>query len=335
MPSSWKIHEGDSLEILRELPEQSVDSIVTDPPYGLGFMGKAWDSLPPGEEIGKRLLRVAKPGAHIVAFGGTRTYHRLACALEDAGWEIRDCLMWLYGSGFPKSHNLDGDWDGWGTALKPACEPIVLARKPLLGTVAGNVAEHGTGALNVDGCRVGDERIEQHGRTGDAFGFTSQEAPGRNWTGRWPANVIHDGSPEATRGMASAERYFYCAKASSAERNAGLEGMDRRQRDFSRHAGQAAMGPDGAGNPYNRGAAEVLNSHPTVKPLALMQWLCRLITPPGGTILDPFLGSGTTLAAALREDFRCVGIEREAEYAALARRRVEEDAPLFNRGGHA
>jgi site-specific DNA-methyltransferase (adenine-specific) len=324
-----------------------VDSIVTDPPYGLGFMGKAWDALPPGEDIGRELLRVAKPGAHLVAFGGTRTYHRLACALEDAGWEIRDQLAWVYGSGFPKSLDVSkaidkaaghwrgrcgpvtiesqtskgteyerGDkgepvtadaktWQGWGTALKPAWEPIVLARKPFPGTVADNVLESGTGALNVDGCRIGTQS-------------------------RWPANLTHDGSPEAIAGMGDAARYFYSAKASPGERNAGLEGMPSRPGTYVTgrvpgSAGQKASAYAGMTETARQ------NIHPTVKPLALMRWLCRLITPPGGTVLDPFLGSGSTMAAALSEGFECIGIERDPEYCALARRRVEEDAPLFNR----
>ena len=150
----WHVIHADCLDAMRAMPADSVDSIVSDPPYGLAFMGKEWDHGVPGVPFWAEALRVAKPGAHLVAFGGTRTYHRLACAIEDAGWEIRDCLSWLYGSGFPKSHNLDGDWQGWGTALKPAWEPIILARKPLVGTVAANVAAHGTGALNVDGCRI-------------------------------------------------------------------------------------------------------------------------------------------------------------------------------------
>lgn len=356
MRDPWVIHTGDSLEVLREMQPESIDSIVTDPPYGLGFMGKAWDALPPGEAIAKLMLEVAKPGAHLVAFGGTRTYHRLVVALEDVGWEIRDQLAWVYGSGFPKSLDVskaidkaagaerevvgsrnagraaqgsafDDDayvwpgrvditapatdaareWEGWGTALKPAWEPIVLARKPLGQTVAANVLEHGTGALNVDATRIEGKR--------------------------WPANLLHDGSPEVLamfpqgrsaglypsqsvgtgRGTTylptkaqgqlyddsgSAARFFYTTKASSAERDAGLD--------------------DG-------------NHHPTVKPVALMRWLCRLITPPGGLILDPFLGSGSTMVAALQEGFRCVGIERDEQYADIARRRVEEDAPLFNR----
>ena len=423
---SGEIREGDCREVMASMAASSVDAIVTDPPYGLSFMGKGWDHGVPGVEFWTEALRVAKPGAHLLAFGGTRTYHRLACAIEDAGWEIRDCVMWVYGGGFPKSldvskaidrmdareeqsarryrftawvrstgvtakqisdatgtnmgghyttaasqpaimtrehleacrhllgevpewvereadirsvesknfaerevvgqktagianpkdrdrHTIGGSaavvvditapatgaarkWAGWGTALKPAWEPVIVARKPLAGTVAANVLEHGTGAINVDGCRVGGE------------------------DGRWPANLIHDGSEEVLSGFpftktgvcladgasgydgglrrrdnrkaanggdsGSAARFFYCAKASKADRDEG-------------------------------------NNHPTVKPTDLMAYLCRLVTPPGGTVLDPFCGSGSTGKAAVREGFGFIGIEREAEYAEIARCRIQ------------
>lgn len=364
----------------------SVDAIVTDPPYGLAFMGKEWDHGIPGVLFWSEALRVAKPGAHLAAFGGTRTYHRLACAIEDAGFEIRDCLCWLYGSGFPKSLDVSkaidkaagaerpvvgvesrsdkrggnfhgaseqrppiewkrtsaasaasAAWSGWGTALKPAWEPIILARKPLVGTVAANVLEHGTGALNVDGCRIEARTIEggtlaqnTHLRSrvnksgGNVFSMGSE--PYRsNTAGRWPANVALDEEAAAMldaqsgdrqsgdygrlgyRGFGvgpmpaiqgdngGASRFFYTAKASSGERH---------------YAGR--------------------NAHPTVKPVDLMRWLCRLVTPPGGLILDPFCGSGSTGVAALAEGFTFIGCELNADYVAMARRRIA--GPLFAEG---
>jgi len=421
---------GDCLERMRELPDGSVDSCVTDPPYHLtsivkrfgspdaapakvgrtgayarasaGFMGQQWDGgdVAFRPETWAEVLRVLKPGGHIVAFGGTRTYHRMACAIEDAGFEIRDQLAWCYGSGFPKSldvskaidkaagaerevlragkpvkrmipgadQNKAGwvkdngrefvptetapateaarQWQGWGTALKPAWEPICLARKPLVGTVAANVQAFGTGALNIDGCR-----IEAEGETIDrgeldasytpsAEGYTppnrsmmthkpaERSGPANN-LGRWPANIIHDGSEEVLAGFpreagafapvrgtepsnavtnvhgerervatrfhgdsGSAARFFYCAKATSEERGEG-------------------------------------NKHPTVKPVALMRWLCRLITPKGGTVLDPFCGSGSTLIAADAEQLHAIGCELSPEYAATAERRVRAAAGMF------
>jgi site-specific DNA-methyltransferase (adenine-specific) len=289
---------GDCLDRLRELPDCSVDACVTDPPYGLSFMGKAWDYDVPGAEVWREVLRVLKPGGHLLAFAGTRTQHRMAVQIEDAGFEIRDMIAWVYGSGFPKSRNLDGDWQGWGTALKPALEPITVARKPLKGTVAANVLEHGTGALNVDGCRVGTtvetwpksrsyhsargpKPRAAHG-TGDGETISTGDAP----AGRWPANLIHDGSSEPCALLGDAARFFYCAKASKADRGEG-------------------------------------NGHPTVKPTELMRYLCRLVTPPGGVVLDPFMGSGSTGKAAALEGFRFIGIEREAEYLEIARQRVQ------------
>jgi DNA modification methylase len=478
---SWNIYHGDCREVMQTLHPESVDSIVSDPPYGLSFMGKGWDHGVPGEEFWTEALRVAKPGAHLLAFGGTRTYHRLACAIEDAGWEIRDCVMWVYGSGFPKSHDVskaidkrgggssltteigaaikaarisrgvsvteadrlycggstlwtwyegrpagqqlptpvvmaaivrdwpelavyaeaiaeadrekigerdgsllavapgqDNDrsssvlditapatdaarrWSGWGTALKPAWEPIIVARKPLCGTVAENVLKHGTGGINVDGCRVGTEatltvrngNIGANGRYGkDDRVFTRENPPGR-----WPANVIHDGSDEVvglfpgnvkggtwnrttgarhfnndgepteyqTSGSdastGSAARFFYCPKASKADRDEGCEGLEERENASGNYGtkGVNLTRKDGGEN-------RVLprrNNHPTVKPTALMRYLCRLVTPPGGVVLDPFTGSGSTGKAAILEGFRFIGIEREAEYVEIAKARI-------------
>ena len=340
------IHHGDCLEVLRTLPDNSVDAVVTDPPYGLSFMGKRWDYDVPSVEVWAECLRVLKPGGHLLAFAGTRTQHRMAVRVEDAGFEIRDMIAWVYGSGFPKSHNLKDDWQGWGTALKPALEPITVARKPLIGTVAENVLTHGTGALNVDGCRVA---CDWQAERGDAWLRSGKQVTQDSWQGpntkqagstcadrvspqgRWPANLIHDGSDEvvglfpktapskaAARGGSNpnpmdwgngrsdgqivkghndnggnAARFFYCAKASKADREAN-------------------------------------KNHPTVKPTALMQYLCRLVTPPGGTVLDPFMGSGSTGKAAMLEGFQFIGIEREAEYVAIARERIESRKDLFS-----
>lgn len=299
-----------------------MDSIITDPPYEMGFMGKLWDStgIANDIEMWKLCVAILKPGGHLLSFGGARTYHRMACAIEDAGFQIRDQIMWVYGSGFPKNLNLG---DGFGTALKPAHEPIVLARKPLSEkNIASNVLKHGVGGLNIDGCRVGNEE-----RINPAFGVDGwrklesrqdrQQSIASNVHGRFPANLIHDGSKEVEAEFAkagnrggkwgrqgdlqptsmfyghhadnilqdsekfigdtgSASRFFYCAKASKKER-------------------------DGS-------------KHPTVKPLALMRYLCRLITPPAGTILDQFAGTGTTGQAAKEEGFKFILIEKEKEY---------------------
>jgi site-specific DNA-methyltransferase (adenine-specific) len=342
----------------------------------LSFMGKDWDHGVPGEAFWREALRVAKPGAYLVAFGGTRTYHRLTCAIEDAGWEIRDCLSWLYGSGFPKSKNvslaidkgeghpnrgraiptasrfqnasdteltsnpvaayeaktdLARKWQGWGTALKPAWEPIILARKPLMGTVASNVAQYGTGGINVDGCRIGTDIITTQG--GDKFPKIYGKyatCPESTHSGRWPANVCLD---EDAAGMFPESRFFYTSKASRREREAGLEGMPEREYPV---AVIQTQGVGLAGESLNgKQVARSRNHHPTVKPIALMRWLCRLVTPKGGLILDPFTGSGTTGCAAVLEGFRFVGVEREPEYAAIAEKRIAHwaaqtpDADLF------
>jgi DNA modification methylase len=279
---------------MRDYPADHFDSIVSDPPYGLSFMGKGWDESVPGEEFWREALRVAKPGANMLAFGGTRTFHRLTVAIEDAGWEIRDVVCWLYGSGFPKSHN--GPWGG--TALKPAWEPIIMARKPLSGTVVDNVLRYGTGALNIDGCRIAYDGTPSHAyfnyeptrsNNPSSYGGNSKLIP-PHALGRWPANVMHDGSAEVLAGFPGEEaRFFYCAKASRTDREEG-------------------------------------NTHPTVKPTDLMRYLCRLVTPPGGVVLDPFMGSGSTGKAALIEGLRFVGIDLDPAHVAIAEARCQEAA---------
>jgi site-specific DNA-methyltransferase (adenine-specific) len=429
---NYTLHHGNCLEVLRTLADNSIDSIVTDPPYGLRFMGKRWDYDVPGVEVWRECLRVLKPGGHLLSFGGSRTYHRMAVAIEDASFEIRDQIMWVYGSGFPKSLDVGkaidaaagaeredavkgghmgisingGDgrneraaelhkynqinkgallrgtpvtpaaerWDGWGTALKPAHEPICMARKPLAGTVAANVLEWGTGAINVDGCRVDLHTGDQKGQFGphkpeylgdrktiNCYGNGQTRTEANQAVGRWPANFIHDGSEEVTAlfpknadgrnpnghrinstadGMperkntysnawnridgkpgyadtGSAARFFYCAKASPGERDAGLEALPKVGNNrYGEYAGTDTHAPKNGSHNFSR------NHHPTVKPIALMRYLVRLITPPGGVVLDPFCGSGSTGCGAALEGRRFVGIEREAEYVEIARRRI-------------
>lgn len=432
-----RILTGDCRDVLKTLPDASVDSVLTDPPYELGFMSKKWDSAGVAHDpaVWRECLRVLKPGGHLLAFSGTRTQHRMVCAIEDVGFEIRDQIGWAFGSGFPKSldvskaidkaagaertkasgikpgheefvnrtdphaagGNADGwdrpwkfdadavakshmtfepateaakQWEGWGTALKPAWEPICVARKPLIGTVAVNVLAHGTGALNIDGCRieVTDQSYKRNAsgdrghagtRTPEQDGVTDISAGGGSASalGRWPANLLHDGSPEVVAlfpseaGAASrvtgdepsmaveadggfvygarsrvigafhgdggsAARFFWCPKTSASDRHDGLQ-----------HPGQQFT------NGATLRAAENLerkgNHHPTVKPTELMRYLCRLVTPPGGTVLDPFMGSGSTLKAAELEGFSAIGIELDPAYVEIARRRIASDAPLF------
>jgi len=489
---TYTLHHGDCLDVLKTLPDCSVDSVVTDPPYGLSFMGKRWDYDVPAIEIWAECLRVLKPGGHLLAFAGTRTQHRMAVRIEDAGFEIRDMIAWVYGSGFPKSldvskaidkqrtediepvraicrviraamdakglksrylvEHFDGchprlidrwaardtdsqpalptweqweklrevlgiegahdaevwrlngrkgqpgdnwqnaevvgthegatpgfgdhrfavrdntireasdaarQWHGWGTALKPALEPITVARKPLIGTVAENVLAHGTGGINVDGCRVEAEKLTGWGGGGSAMydgGLSREGGKARlQDAGRWPANLIHDGSeevvglfpvtgaskatprnngefksvakgrdlPHLTYGHddngGSAARFFYCAKASKRDRDEGLESDVA----FSRQ-GNRPGSPDETGKfPDHDHRERTGNFHPTVKPTDLMRYLCRLVTPPGGIVLDPFTGSGSTGKAAILEGFQFIGIEREAEYIEIARARIE------------
>lgn len=362
--NSYQILIGDCLELLRRMPDCSVDSVVTDPPYGLSFMGKKWDYDVPATEVWAECLRVLKPGGHLLAFAGTRTQHRMAVRIEDAGFEIRDMIAWVYGSGFPKSHNLGGSHEGWGTALKPALEPITVARKPFSSTVAANVIAHGTGALNIDRCRVttGDDtaRISNGAIKGGNFaagGSAPGPIAGGHSDGRWPANLIHDGSAEVVAlfpaqagasapvlgteptangfsgavkysGMiervagafhgdsGSAARFFYCAKTSRKDRNEGLTSSEA-----PAVAKDATMRDCETAEWSTRNG----NSHPTVKPTDLMAYLLRLVTPAGGVALDPFMGSGSTGKAAMREGFQFIGCEIDEQYAAIARARIDHE----------
>jgi hypothetical protein len=292
-----RLEHGDCKAVLATLADNSVDSIVTDPPYELGFMGKKWDGSGIAYDVGMwaQCLRVLKPGGHLLSFGATRTYHRMACAVEDAGFEIRDSIMWIYGSGFPKGSGV----------LKPAHEPIVVARKPIAGTVAANVLAHGTGSINIETCRIaGEEGFDsrRNARGGDngllgegTFKIRERRAEDQApREGRWPANIVMDEAAGAeldqqewaTVGQPS--RFFYCPKAGAKERPKLADGT----------------------------------AHPTVKPLALMQWLVRLVTPSGGVVLDPFAGSGATLEAARLEGFDAIGIEMEAKHCELIRARL-------------
>lgn len=402
-----RILQGDCREVLKTLPANSIDSIVTDPPYhlttakkggcgqasvnletpfgrariGTGFMGMKWDGgdVAFQPETWVEAMRVLKPGGFLVAYGGTRTYHRLVCAIEDAGFEVRDMLPWLYGSGFPKSTDkakIPDEWQGWNTALKPAIEPAVLARKPMEGTLAENLTKWGTGALWIDGCRIplDGEVIDVSGCGAVPMRHTPEVARvGRGVPlrpadlGRWPANVMHDGSeevldafPDAPGQMAdasasasasarktqnvygamrrgrgdeasatsenhgavgfkmrpgarrldagSAARFFYCAKASKADRNDGLDGFLARTETAHRRTNL-----DTADNPYLRAKTERQNFHPTVKPTELMRYVCRLVTPPGGHVLDLFMGSGSTGKGAVLEGFSFTGIELDRD----------------------
>jgi site-specific DNA-methyltransferase (adenine-specific) len=312
---------GDCLEKLKDLEDNSVDSIVTDPPYGISFMGSKWDYDVPSVSIWKECFRVLKPGGHILSFSSARTYHRMAINIEDAGFEIRDQIMWVYGSGFPKSHNVGkkvSEYEGWGTALKPAHEPIVLARKPLeKKTVADNVLEYGTGAINIDATRIPTEDNLNGGaysvcnkKKEDASSYFMGMNAGvfEQPEGRWPANFIHDGSEEWSK-------YFYCPKANKKDRNEGCDDLEEKQ-----------YSSDGRDTPienaYQRNNSVSSNNHPTVKPTDLMRYLVRLVTPKNGTVLDPFMGSGSTGKAAVLEGFSFTGIELSQEYLNIAEKRI-------------
>lgn len=318
----FELHHGNCLDILRTMPDCSVDSVVTDPPYGLSFMGKKWDYDVPSTEIWAECLRVLKPGGYLLAFAGTRTQHRMAVRIEDAGFDIRDMLAWMYGSGFPKSHNLDGEHQGWGTALKPAMEPITMARKPFKATVAQNVQEWGTGAININSSRIqltGDENLTQiHKPNKSTFSNNATD-----WTttlykseGRWPANVMHDGSAEVLDGMGEASRFFYCPKTSKADRDHGCDAMEAR-------VTRCMENPDTRDRPTPMKS----NFHPTVKPTELMRYLCRLVTPKDGVVLDPFTGSGSTGRGAILEGFRFIGCEMDADYIKIAEARIQAVMP--------
>ncbi len=298
---SYQLLHGDCLDKLKEMDDNSVDAIVTDPPYGLSFMSKKWDYDVPSVEVWRECLRVLKHGGHLLAFAGSRTYHRLVVNVEDAGFEIRDQIMWVYGSGFPKSHNIGHkaeEWQGWGSALKPSHEPIVVARKPLIGTLVANVLEHGTGGLNIDACR----------------------AEG----GRFPANFIHDGSDEVVSLFPEENaRFFYCAKASKSERNAGLDHHPSKKSQHNSGGIGREISVEKRLQEGEENAAMMKNIHPTVKPVDLMKYLCRLITPSNGIVLDPFTGSGTTGIAATTQGFGFIGIERDEEYIPIARDRIK------------
>ena len=398
---------GDCLEVMDKLEADIIDAIITDPPYELNFMGKGWDNagVSFNKETWVKCLRLLKPGGYLLAFGGSKTFHRIACAIEDAGFEIRDTIMWIYGSGFPKSMNIsnvieaknkygkantiakrkveqnsDGkeykviqtnnapmgekkivnrseykpvdssakQWSGWGTCLKPAFEPIIVARKPFKGSLVDNILEHGVGGLNIDECRVGNEEQAQ---------LSKNVA-----SGRFPANIIHDGSEEATGGMpktkgcqgkgfkkgdykssavntpfsrgdcvpyndfGSASRYFYCAKASKRDRDEGLDEFEEKTKVFN---GKSQSSSKEIKDVEKRFTTRLRNTHPTVKPTALMQYLVRLVCPKGSVILDPFMGSGSTGKATAYENkdrnagYSFIGIEQDEQYLEIAKARIK------------
>ena len=341
----WRVVQTDTLTLLPQLPDASIDAVVTDPPYAISFHGQHWDGRDihhaamvggPGRRLSKgqafehwttmwatELHRILKPGGHVLAFAAPRMSHRLTSGLEDAGLEIRDVLMWLHGQGMPKSRRLPG---GLGTALKPTYEPIILARRPLAAPAADNVRRHGTGALNIDACRI--PPLANHR---DAAVRTRGDDPVSRDEGRWPANLVLAHAPSCrpercaaacpagqlddqttTRGLGRASRFLYCAKASRRERDAGCQHLPARDLDLFPNARRDRHAPP----------RRVRNAHPTVKPLDLMRWLIRLATPPDGLVLDPFCGSGTTGIAAILEDRRFLGIELDHDHANVANARI-------------
>lgn len=401
---------GDCIEVMRGMEAESVDAIVTDPPYGLEFMGKEWDrfrvddpgtnrhrgeyagvqgflgggdgthaarstraavgfgggkrphtsrcvgcgkrdqfrnahSCPEGTEWRNELIdpyaapptmlafqewtrawaleaiRVLRPGGHLLAFGGTRTYHRLAGGVEDAGFEVRDCLAWLYGQGFPKSLNLHGEYEGWGTTLKPAFEPIVVARKPLVGTVAKNVERYGTGALNIDATRIGEPDGHGGGKKASGGFVSGYEHDGfaPSAQGRWPANVAFDEDAAAQLDASVPESTSRIGKPRASAQPGEGWGMTATGAEYDDRGGPSRFFYTAKASRKERGEG---NTHPTVKPIALMRWLVRLVTPKGGLVLDPFAGSGTTGLAAIDEGMNCILIEREAEYVTILNKRL-------------
>lgn len=423
MKKRFKLYNDDNIKALKSMPPNSIDSIVTDPPYALtpskgakaGFMGKLWDAEVPSVELWKEVYRVLKPGGHVLSFGGTRTYHRMVVNIEDAGFEIRDQIQWIYSTGFPKSHNIgkavdkiqgnerevvgkyiapDGkvrkgvnkdimpnatEWDnedriqtkgasqyeGFGTALKPAVEPICVARKPLSeSTIVANVLKWGTGGINIDGCRIGTELISHgtskadiRGKLGDAHTRPSVVVEDHITEGRFPANIIFDESAaemlDEQSGISKsntkarvvdnkeanilkehkwdhkeyvgdysdkggASRFFYIAKVSKSERNMGLDGFE--EKEFK---GRDELANGKQDEPFKKRPGSMKNTHPTLKPVQLMAYLCRLVTPPNGIVLDPFMGSGSTGISACLEGFRFVGMEMNEEYFTIASARIE------------
>ena len=364
MPNNIDLRLGDCLEVLKTIPDNSIDSVVTDPPYHLtsivkrfgkedsapaqfgtdgayaraskGFMGKEWDGgdIAFRTDVWEECLRILKPGGHLLAFSHSRTYHRMGVAIEDAGFEIRDQIMWVYGSGFPKSHNIgkaidkmeiEHDYDGFGTALKPAHEPIVMARKPLSEkSIAENVLKHGTGGINIDGSRIGyvsdydkKHQVDIRKGTGTFFGGEGESKCEQvDMNGRFPANIIFDEEAGQLLDEQSdkSSRFFYCPKAAKSDRNEGLDNLP----DIEWRK-EAPANP----NRDNRPFLPTKNNHPTVKPTDLMRYLINLITPPNGTILDPFMGSGSTGKAAVRCGVNFIGIEKEQEYMDIASARIE------------
>lgn len=385
MESNFNIYNDDCLDRLNKIKADSIDCIVTDPPYELNFMGKGWDNA--GVSFNKttwqKCLNVLKPGGYLLAFGGTRTYHRIACAIEDAGFEIRDCVLWVYGSGFPKSMNIglavdkklgneskvvgegrsgtssrayqseetttagayqlkeaQNEWKGWGTALKPSYEPIIVARKPFKGSLVDNVMEYGVGGINIDECRVNSANESATGRfpantilTYDendydevCGGFPDTKGGGKvkeKGTYRYCFGEKRSDKPMADGydDSGSAARYFYCAKASRRDRDEGLEEFMEDTTDDGRNKP--------IDNPFLRGKTMRHNTHPTVKPTSLMQYLIRLVAPKGATILDPFMGSGSTGKAVMYENkdrdanYKFIGIEKDAEYCKIAEARIK------------
>jgi DNA modification methylase len=376
--TQFTLYNDDCLNILRTMDDNSIDSCVTDPPYGLSFMGKSWDYDVPKVEIWKEVYRVLKPGAHLLAFFGSRTYHRGVVQIEDAGFEIRDQIMWIYGSGFPKSHNIGKaidkeadverevvgeykrkgrnngilgkevdvirtitlpstdsakNWEGWGTALKPAHEPIVVARKPITQTVVKNVLEYGTGALNIDECRLdGRERtnygLEKSVRSQkNTYGMPSISVNFDSNKGRWPANVIHDGSDEVVSRFPETKSGISVQRNGGGQKIGGGNGIYGGSKGLTRE--DVGYNDSGSAARFfycakaSKSDRESNNNHPTVKPTDLMKYLCRLITPKNGIVLDPFMGSGSTGKAAISEGFKFVGIEINKEYFDIANMRIK------------